>query len=111
VSKKTLIKFCLIVVLIIAGAIAMWVYTEKKKATEIIDSYIIGKDYEDDIQEKEMIYDWKLGTYFAMVTFKDEPENYYELYPESKKVFVIGYSKDQNEEITDVEKGKYIDDD
>lgn len=57
-----------------------------------------------------MAYDWKLGTYFVRVAFKDEPENYYECYPESKNMLVTGYSKDQNEEITDIDKGKYIDD-
>ena len=108
--KKHLVMIWLIILLIVAGAIAMWFFTEKKEATEVIDSYIIQKNYDEHIQEKEMVYDWKLGTYFATITFKDEPENYYEFYPESNNVLVTGYSKDQNEEITDTEKGKYIDD-
>src|SRR5690625_2217223 len=106
---KYLVIIWLIILLVIAGAIAMWFFTEKKEATEIIDSYITEKDYEDHIQEKEIAYDWKLGTYFATVTFKDEPENYYEFYTESKNVLVTGYSKDKNAEITDKEEGKYID--
>lgn len=109
-KTKKLVVICLIILLIIAGAIAMWFFTEKRDATEIIDSYITEKGYEDHIQEKEVAYDWKLGTYFAAVTFEDEPENYYEFYPESKSVLVTGYSKDQNEEITDRKKAKYIED-
>jgi len=105
---KYLVIIWLIILLVIAGAIAMWFFTEKKDAIEIIDSYITEKGYEDHIQEKEIAYDWKLGTYFATVTFKDEPDNYYELYPGSKNVLVTGYSKDQNEEITDKKEGNYI---
>src|SRR5690625_5999454 len=82
---KYLVIIWLIILLVIAGAIAMWFFTEKKDAIEIIDSYITEKGYEDHIQEKEIAYDWKLGTYFATVTFKDEPDNYYELYPVDRK--------------------------
>ena len=107
---KKLVIIWLIILLIIAGVITMWFFTEKRDATEIIDSYIIEKGYEDYILEKEITYDWKLGTYFATVTFEDEPEIYYEFYPESKGVHVTGYSKDQNEEVTNREKAKYIED-
>lgn|SRR5690625_14717 len=101
---KNLVIIWLTIFQIMAGAIAMWFFTEKRDATEIIDSYIIEKGYEDSIQEKEIAYDWKLETYFATVTFEEEPEIYYEFYPESKSVHVTGYSKDQNEEVTDRKK-------
>jgi len=108
-SKRNIILYFLIILLIITGVIFMNIFSKKKEATEIIDSYITDKGYEDKIQEKEIAYDWKLGTYVATVTFKDEPNNTYEFYKEtdSNNVYVIGYRK--GEEITDKKDGKYID--
>ncbi|UTR16471.1 DUF3139 domain-containing protein [Salipaludibacillus sp. LMS25] len=85
-------------------------FTKKKEFTEIIDTYIAENNYEDHIQEKEILYDWKQGSYYAKVIFEDEPENYYEIYVEtnSDNAYVIGYNTAKNEEISDKE-GKYID--
>ncbi|MBM7541214.1 DUF3139 domain-containing protein [Amphibacillus cookii] len=110
--KKTRYIFIIIIALflITGGTIFMSFFNKKKENTEIIDSYIVENNYESIIQEKEILYDWKQGTYYAKVIFEDEPQNYYEIYVQtnSDNVYVIGFDKDQNKEITDKNKAKYI---
>jgi hypothetical protein len=108
---RYLLIFILLALLVVVGVILMGFFTKKKEATEIIDSYIVEKGYENHIQEKEILYDWKQGTYYAKVIFEDEPENYYEIYLEnnSNNVYVIGYNDQKGEEITNKKEGKYID--
>lgn len=61
-------------------------------------------------KKKEILFDWKQGAYYAKIIFKDEPQNYYEMYVRSNSddVYVIAFDKD-NVEITDKNEAKYID--
>ncbi|MCC2252350.1 MAG: DUF3139 domain-containing protein [Bacillota bacterium] len=118
-SKKTkknkITKYIIIVVmvllLLIVGVIFMNLFIKKKEVSETIDSYINENNYESHIQEKEILYDWKQGTYYGKVTFEDEPENYYEIYVNgnSDNVYVFGYNNNTNVEITNKNEGRYID--
>ncbi|MFB1050635.1 DUF3139 domain-containing protein [Paraliobacillus sp. JSM ZJ581] len=106
-----LVMVILVTILLAAGMIYMHYFNKKKEITDVIDTYITENNYEDKIKEKEISFDWKLGTYYANIIFKDETENYYEFYvkDDSKKVYVIGYRYNGNEEITNEEEAKYID--
>lgn len=109
-TKYILISIITLVV-IIGGTIFMFFYTKKIDTTEIIDSYITDNDYEELIEKKEIVYDSKQGNYMGEVVFKDEPENYYEIYVDSTKKevdFIIAYDN-ENEEIIDKSHANYID--
>lgn len=111
-NKTVVIVFAIfiIIVLITGGIISMQFFNKKKENSEIINLYITENDYENNIQKKEILFDWKQGTYYAKIIFKDEPQNYYEMYvaPYSDDVYVIAFDKD-NVEITDNSEAKYID--
>lgn len=112
-SRKIFLKvsIILILVLLVAGSIVfMYFYNGKKDVSERIEDYLVEQNYQSSIKEKEVLYDWKIGEYYAKVVFKDEPENYYEIYIESNSnMDVTGYN-DEGEQITDKNKGKYITD-
>lgn len=85
-------------------------FNKKKDQSEIINLYITENNYENNIQQKEILFDWKQGEYYAKVIFKDEPQNYYEMYVQSNtdNVYVIAFNN-VNVEITDKNEAKYID--
>ncbi|WP_374067608.1 DUF3139 domain-containing protein [Paraliobacillus sp. JSM ZJ581] len=85
---KILVTIIIVTILLATGMIYMNYFNKKKEITEVIDANITENNYEDKIKEKEISFDWKLGTYYANIVFKDETENYYEFYvkDDSKKL-------------------------
>ena len=114
VKKPIFIIMSLFSILIVSIGLVVFIYfhIEKKESIEKLDAFLSEKNYENNIKEKDILYDWKLGTYYMKVVFIDEPENLYEFYVEddSNNVYVIGFNKNKGVEITDKNKGKYIDD-
>lgn len=113
-KKRTilLITGTIVAIIAIIGACTFsYFYNLKQQAKETIDSYLTEHHYNDLIDEKEIVFDSKQGNYMGEITFKDEPENFYEIYlnSSSKKVYTIIAYKD-NSEVTDKSKAKYITD-
>lgn len=109
-SKKIIIKIgiMLTITLIIVSSI-VWLYfhNEKKETINKIEEYLTTSDYQSNIKEQEILYDFKIGEYYGKLVFKDEPENYYEVYILGGKVEFTAYNK-ENEEITNPEKARHI---
>lgn len=110
-SMKKIALSIVMLLLVIIGYIFFNFHSEKKQVKQKVDDFIIEKNYKDHIEEQEMLYDWKTGSYYAKVIFEDEPQNYYEFYVDSDShdVYVIGFN-DERVEITNRNEGKYIDD-
>lgn len=98
------------VMLLSIGVIYLYFHYEQKETVEKINTYLAENKIENKIKEKEFLYDWKIGSYYGKVVFEDEPKNFYEFYLESSNsISVIGYDEN-GVQITDENKGRYIDD-
>ena len=110
-SRKILLKvfiILLLTVLVACSIVFLYFYNGKKDVSKKVDDYLVEQNSQTNIKEKKLLYDWKIGEFYSKVTFKDEPENFYEIYVESNSnVDVTGYN-DEGEQITDKNKGKYI---
>lgn len=112
-SKKVLVKTgTILTVVFVITASVVWLYfhNEKKETTKKIEKYLAENNYQNDIEEQEILYDFKIGDYYSKLIFKDEPENYYEIYILDGKVDLTAYNFKENEEITDPKKAKFIND-
>lgn len=112
-NKKIAIFVVVILILvIIGGSPFIYFYNLKQQAKETIDAYLTQHNYNDLINEKEIVFDSKQGNYMGELTFKDEPGNSYEVYLDSSEkevYFIIAYDNN-NVEITDKSKAKYTTD-
>jgi len=110
-KKKGIIYFSLIlflgIFLIAAFAYKTFYYDEKQEASKNINTFLEENNYKKNVSTKEIVLDTTTGEYFARVTFKDEPNNEYEIYQTGSNHFkVIGYK--DGVQITNTKEGKYI---
>ena len=110
-KKKTVVYFMVILFLGI-GLIGAWgyktlYYDEKQSTSENIDKFLKENNYMQNVSTKETVLDTTTGEYFAKVTFKDEPNNEYEIYQTGSNHFkIVGYK--DGVQITNKKEGKYI---
>jgi len=110
-KKKTVVYFIVILFLGI-GLIGAWgyktlYYDEKQSTSENIDKFLKENNYMQNVSTKETVLDTTTGEYFAKVTFKDEPNNEYEIYQTGSNHFkIVGYK--DGVQITNKKEGKYI---
>ncbi len=97
-----------IIFIIIASVVWLYFHNEKRETTKKIKEYLTENNYQNDVKKEEILYDFKIGNYYSKLIFKDEPENYYEIYILDGKIDFTAYNIKKNEEITDPEKAKYI---
>lgn len=95
------------IVIIGASAYKSFYYDKKQETTKNINFYLKEHNYERQVQKKEIRRDSKTAEYFAKVTFKDEPNNEYEIHQIGSNHFeVVGYK--DGVQIADKKVGKYI---
>lgn len=94
------------------GLIGAWgyktlYYDEKQSTSENIDGFLKENNYMQNVSTKEIVMDTTTDEYFAKVTFKDEPNNEYEIYQTGSNHFkIVGYK--DGVQITNKKEGKYI---
>lgn len=110
-SKKMKGLILVLLILIGGGFLTDKFYFQKAAAQKTIMDHIEEKGYADRIGSKKMVYDSKKGTYYMVVSYKDEKGVRYEYFYNGglipTKVFVAAYDHDSIEKGT-IGKGKYL---
>ena len=110
-NKKPIIFFLIILFLGI-GLMGAWgyktlYYDEKQSTSKNIDNLLKENNYMKQVKKKETVLDTTTGDYFAKVTFKDEPNNEYQIHQTGSNHFEIIGFKD-GVQITNKKVGRYI---
>ena len=110
-KKKKFVYFLLTflgcVILIGVLAYKNFYYDEKESTSKNINTYLKETKYQQQVLKKEFVRDSTTGEYFAKITFKDEPNNEYEIYESGSNNFKV-YGYKDGVEIVDKDEGKYI---
>jgi len=74
--KKKIIFILVIIVL----SIVLVKFLDYKKTVNLINDYLDGQGYQEDVLSKEVKFNSKQGTFYMRIYYKDHPNREYEYY-------------------------------